>query len=64
VVFVSALSLWALVAGHWSAWQAARVEVKQQQEAAKREQEDAPKEVVEALVKETDVERQSPKPSS
>jgi uncharacterized protein involved in cysteine biosynthesis len=29
VRFVSALSLWALVSGHWSAWQAARVEVKQ-----------------------------------
>ena len=28
-VYVSALSLWALVSGHWSAWQAARVEVKQ-----------------------------------
>lgn len=27
--YVSALSLWALVSGHWSAWQAARVEVKQ-----------------------------------
>lgn len=27
VVYVSALSLWALVSGHWSAWQAARVEV-------------------------------------
>jgi len=26
VVYVSALSLWALVSGHWSAWQAARVE--------------------------------------
>jgi hypothetical protein len=32
VVYVSALSLWALVSGHWSAWQAARVEVKQQEE--------------------------------
>lgn len=31
VTFVSALSLWALVSGHWSAWQAARVEVYQQQ---------------------------------
>ena len=30
VAYVSALSLWAL--GHWSAWQAARVEVYQQQE--------------------------------
>lgn len=29
VEYVSALSLWALVSGHWSAWQAARVEVKQ-----------------------------------
>src|SRR3954463_3633877 len=28
VVYVSALSLWALVSGHWSAWQAARVEVR------------------------------------
>ena len=33
VVYVSALSLWALVSGHWSAWQAARVEVKQHEEA-------------------------------
>ena len=32
VTFVSALSLWALVSGHWSAWQAARVEVYQQHE--------------------------------
>jgi hypothetical protein len=32
VTYVSALSLWALVSGHWSAWQAARVEVKQDQE--------------------------------
>lgn len=29
VAYVSGLSLWALVSGHWSAWQAARVEVKQ-----------------------------------
>jgi len=32
VTFVSALSLWALVSGHWSAWQAARVEVEQERE--------------------------------
>ena len=31
VVYVSALSLWALVSGHWAAWQAARVEVEQQE---------------------------------
>lgn len=35
VIYVSALSLWALVSGHWSAWQAARVEVAQQAEQEK-----------------------------
>src|SRR3954451_7334397 len=33
VVYVSALSLWALVSGHWSAWQAARAEVHQDDDA-------------------------------
>ena len=33
VTYVSALSLWALVSGHWAAWQAARVEVKQDEQA-------------------------------
>jgi hypothetical protein len=33
VTYVAALSLWALVSGHWSAWQAARVEVEQMAEA-------------------------------
>lgn len=32
VAYVAALSLWALVSGHWSAWQAARVEVAQQRQ--------------------------------
>jgi hypothetical protein len=32
VVYVSALSLWALVSGHLAAWQAARVEVNQENE--------------------------------
>ena len=36
VTYVSALSLWALVSGHWSAWQAARVEVNQELEARAR----------------------------
>jgi hypothetical protein len=31
VQYVSALSLWALVSGHLSAWQAARVEVRQEE---------------------------------
>ncbi len=57
VIYVSALSLWALVSGHWSAWQAARVEVKQQEESELREQEDIPEEVVKKIVAETDVAR-------
>lgn len=32
VLYVSALSLWALVSGHWSAWQSARVEVRQEEQ--------------------------------
>ena len=31
VMYVSFLSLWALVSGHWSTWQAARTEVRQQE---------------------------------
>ena len=61
VTYVSALSLWALVSGHWSAWQAARVEVQQQAdaEAAQREAkktEDIADDVVSALIERTDVE--------
>src|ERR1700751_4708357 len=36
VTYVSALSLWALVAGHLSTWQAARVEVTQETEAKRQ----------------------------
>lgn len=32
VTYVSALSLWALVTGHLSAWQSGRVEVKQEEQ--------------------------------
>jgi hypothetical protein len=56
VVYVSALSLWALVSGHWSAWQAARVEVAQAEDAAKRDKEDLVAEVVAALLARTNVE--------
>jgi hypothetical protein len=57
VTYVAALSLWALVSGHWSAWQAARVEVEQAREAEKREKEDLPGEVVERVVEETEVDK-------
>ncbi len=49
VVYVSALSLWALVSGHWSAWQAARVEVKQEVAAEEATNQDVAQEVVEKL---------------
>jgi cytosine/uracil/thiamine/allantoin permease len=32
VVFVTFLSLYAIVTGHWSSWQAARVETRQDEE--------------------------------
>lgn len=53
VVYVSALSLWALVSGHLSAWQAARVEVKQQEEAEK----DTEGALVAHLVEKTTIEK-------
>lgn len=49
VTFVSALSLWALVASHGAWWAAASVECKQ-------DQEDIAAEVVEKVVEKTDVE--------
>ena len=56
VTYVSALSLWALVSGHWSTWQAARVEVAQQREADEREKHPLEQKVVEALVEQTEIE--------
>src|SRR3954447_13102519 len=55
VAFVSALSLWALVSGHWSTWQAARVEVTQQKEAKEREENPVEERVVDKLVAETEI---------
>lgn len=57
VTYVAALSLWSLVSGHWSAWQAARVEVKQAEEEKKQRERDIPGEVVERIVRETEVSR-------
>jgi hypothetical protein len=56
VAYVATLSLWAHVSGHWSAWQAARVEVQQVKEAERSETRDVPGEIVERSVNETDVE--------
>lgn len=51
VTYVSALSLWALVSGHWSAWQAARVEVNQEIESKEKQKEDIPKETAKEVTK-------------
>jgi hypothetical protein len=56
VVYVSALSLWALVSGHWSAWQAARVEVNQERAAEQAAQQDLAADVVDRLTQHTTVE--------
>ncbi|MDB5178026.1 MAG: hypothetical protein JWO61_409 [Candidatus Saccharibacteria bacterium] len=45
VTYVSALSIWALVSGHWSAWQAARVEVEQQKEEKRKQNENLPEKI-------------------
>jgi hypothetical protein len=55
VSYVSALSLWALVSGHWSAWQAARVEVEQMAEAKDLEQNPLEKRVVERIIEQTNI---------
>ena len=57
VSYVATLSLWALVSGHWSGWQAARVEVEQQFEAAELAQNPVEQRVVAHLVEETQIER-------
>ena len=59
VQYVSALSLWALVSGHWSAWQAARVEVEQQAQAMELQQHPIERKVVDALIKETTLNRET-----
>jgi hypothetical protein len=58
VVYVSALSLWALVSGHWSAWQAARVEVAQQRELDRQHDDPVEERVVQRIVEKTDVQAQ------
>jgi hypothetical protein len=56
VAYVSALSLWALVSGHWATWQAARVEVTQQKQADEMAKNPLEDKVVEKIVKKTSVE--------
>jgi len=60
VAYVSALSLWALVSGHWSAWQASRVEVEQRREHDEELANPTEERVVQAIVEETTVDRLQP----
>jgi hypothetical protein len=55
VTYVSALSLWALVSGHWSAWQAARVEVEQMAEAEELQANPIEQRVVKEMIQQTNV---------
>ena len=55
VTYVSALSIWALVSGHWSTWQAARVEVAQQDEIERQKEHPVEQRVVEHLVANTEI---------
>src|SRR6476660_7064720 len=59
VVYVSALSLWALVSGHWSAWQAARVEVQQQRAEHEAAEADLPTEVADQVIERTTLEAET-----
>lgn len=59
VAYVSALSLWALVSGHWAAWQAARVEVAQKMDEERRETQDVAEDIVDRLVTETTLGREA-----
>jgi hypothetical protein len=52
VTYVAVLSLWALVAGHWAAWQAARVEVAQEREHARREADPVEERIVHRFLEE------------
>ena len=61
VTYVAVLSLWALVSGHWSAWQAARVEVTQQAEEAERERNPVENRVVEKIIEQTTVDPIDPR---
>jgi hypothetical protein len=55
VTYVSALSLWALVSGHWSTWQAARIEVAQKREAEERALHPVEEKVVDKIVERTEL---------
>jgi len=52
VVYVSVLSIWALVASHWAGWQSARVEVKQLE--LEKQQDQQLRDLIEEIVQRLD----------
>jgi hypothetical protein len=60
VTYVSALSIWALVSGHWSTWQAARIEVAQTEEIERQREHPVEERVVETIVEKTEIEPAEP----
>jgi len=50
VSYVTALSIWALVASHWAGWQAGQVEVRQKEDADVQEVLDAIKDLYSKIV--------------
>jgi hypothetical protein len=56
VTYVSALALWGLVSGHWSSWQAARVEVAHERAQAELIENPVEDRVVDALLDQTSLE--------
>jgi hypothetical protein len=54
------LSLWALVSGHWAAWQAARVEVEQQREVEAEAEHPVKERVVDRMVERTEIDPARP----
>jgi hypothetical protein len=52
---LGALTLWALAAGHWSSWQAARVEVAQEREVQQQRDHPIEDKVVKRIIEKTEV---------
>ena len=55
ITYVAACRFGRFVSGHWSAWQAARVEVNQSEEQQAKDEEDLAGEIVDRVVQDTEI---------
>lgn len=55
IIFVSAVSIYANMMGHWSTYQAARVEVRQEEAEKKHDEEDLAAEVTQKIIEQTEI---------